>query len=284
MKRLFFIASLILSIAAPATFAQSGSALLIPSDARALSMGGVSLRPTADKLDVKAYYGSWAPKAAANTVVGGEVFFRASERFALSVEGRTFLDKPYEISSAQGMVKGEFRPSDLIVGLGASYAVTDFLSIDLKARMLSSSIGEKAKGNAFCGDLRVGYEQEKFSVGLSGRNLGSKLSYDGKNAYALPMLAALDGSVRPVDGLTIAAEADYLFSGALMAGLGVEYTIAEIVSLRGGFHYGDAAKAIPTYASLGLGVQFAGVHLDAAFLLASKTLGNSLMVGLGYSF
>ena len=284
MKRLFFIASLILSIAAPASFAQSGSALLIPSDARALSMGGVSLRPTADKLDVKAYYGSWAPKTAANTVVGGEVFFRASERFALSVEGRTFLDKPYEISSAQGMVKGEFRPSDLIVGLGASYAVTDFLSIDLKARMLSSSIGEKAKGNAFCGDLRVGYEQEKFSVGLSGRNLGSKLSYDGKNAYALPMLAALDGSVRPVDGLTIAAEADYLFSGALMAGLGVEYTIAEIVSLRGGFHYGDAAKAIPTYASLGLGVQFAGVHLDAAFLLASKTLGNSLMVGLGYSF
>ena len=284
MKRLFFIASLILSIAAPAAFAQSGSALLIPSDARSLSMGGVSLRPTADKLDVKVSYGSWAPKTAANTIVGGEVFFRASERFALSVEGRTFLDKPYEISSAQGMVKGEFRPSDLIVGLGASYAVTDFLSIDLKARMLSSSIGEKAKGNAFCGDLRVGYEQEKFSVGLSGRNLGSKLSYDGKNAYALPMLAALDGSVRPVDGLTIAAEADYLFSGALMAGLGVEYTIAEIVSLRGGFHYGDAAKAIPTYASLGLGVQFAGVHLDAAFLLASKTLGNSLMVGLGYAF
>ena len=90
MKRLFFIASLILSIAAPATFAQSGSALLIPSDARALSMGGVSLRPTADKLDVKAYYGSWAPKAAANTVVGGEVFFRASERLGLSLEGRVF--------------------------------------------------------------------------------------------------------------------------------------------------------------------------------------------------
>ena len=284
MKRLFLIAFLVLSIAAPAVYAQSGSALLMPSDARALSMGGVTLRPTADKLDAKAFYGSWAPKTAANTIIGGEVFFRASGRFALSVEGRLFQDKPYEISSAQGMVKSEFRPSDLIVGLGASYAVTDFLSFDIKARMLSSSIGENAKGDAFCADLRVGYEQEMFSVGLSGRNLGSKLSYDGKNSYALPALVALDGAVRPVAGLTVAAEADYLFSGALMAAVGLEYNIAEIVSLRGGFHYGDAAKAIPTYASLGLGVQFAGVHLDAAFLLGSKTLGNTMLFGLGYAF
>ena len=77
---------------------------------------------------------------------------------------------------------------------------------------------------------------------------------------------------------------DYLFSGALMAGLGLEYCIVDIVSVRAGYHYGDAAKALPSFASVGLGVKFAGVHLDAAFLLASKTLGNTLMIGLGYSF
>ena len=82
MKRLFFIASLLISIAAPAAFAQSGSALLIPSDTRAMSMGGVALRPDAAKLDVRAFYGSWAPKTAGNTMFGGDVFFRASERFA----------------------------------------------------------------------------------------------------------------------------------------------------------------------------------------------------------
>ena len=97
-------------------------------------------------------------------------------------------------------------------------------------------------------------------------------------------MAAVSGGVRPVAGLTVGAEVDYLFSGALMAGLGVEYTIVDIVSLRGGFHYGDAAKAIPMYASLGLGVKFAGVHLDFSYLLASQTLGNSLLFGLGYSF
>ena len=69
-----------------------------------------------------------------------------------------------------------------------------------------------------------------------------------------------------------------------MAGLGLEYTLADIVSLRGGFHYGDAAKALPTYASLGLGLQFAGVSLDVTFLTASQSLGNTLLFGLGYSF
>jgi len=54
--------------------------------------------------------------------------------------------------------------------------------------------------------------------------------------------------------------------------------------LRGGFHYGDAAKALPTYASLGLGLQYAGVRLDVAFLTASQSLGNTLLFGLGYSF
>ena len=69
-----------------------------------------------------------------------------------------------------------------------------------------------------------------------------------------------------------------------MAAFGVEYGIADIVFVRGGFHYGDNAKGIPTYASLGLGVQFAGVHLDAAYLTASKTLRNSLQISLGYAF
>ena len=69
-----------------------------------------------------------------------------------------------------------------------------------------------------------------------------------------------------------------------MAGLGVEYTIVDIVSLRGGFHYGDAAKAVPTYASLGLGVHVAGLVFDAAYLLASETVGGSLCITLGYSF
>ena len=43
-------------------------------------------------------------------------------------------------------------------------------------------------------------------------------------------------------------------------------------------------RILPTYASLGLGLQYAGIHLDVTFLTASKTLGNTLLFGLGYAF
>ena len=32
------------------------------------------------------------------------------------------------------------------------------------------------------------------------------------------------------------------------------------------------------------GLQYAGFRLDVTFLTASKTLGNTLLFGLGYSF
>ena len=128
MKRLIFSALVLISIAAPAAFAQGGSALLVPAGARSLSMGGVTLRPDADKLSSNLFYGAWAPKTAGSTLVGGDVFFRASERFALSVEGHTFLDKPYEITTSQGMVKDTFRPTELIMGLG--YDVQQAYNLD----------------------------------------------------------------------------------------------------------------------------------------------------------
>jgi len=282
MKKILI--SLLLGASVLGASAQGLPALLVPADSRAQAMGGIQLAPDAEHLNVQAFYGLWAPKTAANSLIGGDVYFRAGERVALSLEGRTFLDKPYEITNAQGMVRGTFRPNDLIVGLGATVYATEALSVGLKARMASSKIAEDAKGNAFCADVTVRYDGGLFFAGLEGRNLGSRIQYGGNASYALPGLVALSGGVRPIDGLTMAAEADYLFAGALMAGFGLEYCIQQIAFLRAGFHYGDAAKALPTFVSLGAGVQFAGVHLDLSFLTASKTLGNSLMVGLGYAF
>lgn len=272
-----------LLLAAQVSFAQALPALLIPADSRALSMGGVALQPGADKMDIQAFYGIWAPKSAESTLVGGNVFFRANSRVSLNLEGRALLDKAYEITSAQGQAAGTFRPLDWIAGAGVTVGISDAFAVGVKARVVTSAIAGNARGMAFCGDVNFSYTGGIVSASIGARNLGSKINYGGAS-YSLPALAALQGSVRPLDGFTIGAELDYLFAGGLMAGLGLEYTIADLVSLRAGFHYGDPAKAIPTYVSLGLGVQFAGFRLDAAFLTASKTLGNTLMIGFGYSF
>ena len=281
MKKILILLTLLLS--AQAALAQAVPTLLVPADSRALSMGGVVLPLDMNKQDVQLFYGSWAPKSVGSTLLGGDAIFRVGSRVALSVEGRAFMDKPYDIASAQGQVTGTFRPTDIMAGAGVSFSISDAFAVGVKARMVSSAIAQDAKGSTFCGDVTAAYTGRIVSASVGVRNLGGKLSYGG-NAYALPTLAAVQARVEPLAGFTIGAEVDYLFSGALMAGLGLEYTIADIVSIRGGYHYGDEAKALPSFASVGLGVKFAGVHLDAAFLLASKTLGNTLMVGLGYSF
>ena len=41
---------------------------------------------------------------------------------------------------------------------------------------------------------------------------------------------------------------------------------------------------LPSHLALGLGFQYAGFRLDASFLTASPLLGNTLHVGIGYTF
>ncbi len=282
MKKTFLLFVLIATV--QAAFAQGAPSLLVPVDARSLSLGGVMLPQDATKLGIQAFYGMWAPQSAKQTMIGGNVLFRASNRIALSAEARTFKTDPYVSTSPQGATKESFQPTSIIAGMGVSVQVLDALAVNVKGRILSSSIAEDAKGDAFCGDLTLAYTGNIVRASLSACNLGSKLSYGSGTAYALPSLISLQADTRPIKGLTVGAEVEYLFSGAMMAGLGAEYSIADIVSLRGGFHYGDPVKAIPMYASLGLGLQFAGAHLDIAFLSASKTLGNTLLISLGYTF
>ena len=266
----------------PASLAAGGASVARSADAFAVDNGAAAMSLSPKTFSVAATYGMWAPKTADNMLVGLGAFYRVGDRFALGLSGRMLQDKPYDITSASGQVTGQFTPSDIVAGLGLSYAVADGFSLGVTARMVYSAIGESMKGTAFGADVTAMYAAGPLSAALGVCNLGSAISY-GSDSYAQPMLARAGGAYS-AGGFTASLEADYLFSGALMAGLGLEYCIADIVSLRGGFHYGDAAKALPTYASLGLGLQFAGVHLDVTFLTASKTLGNTLLFGLGYAF
>ena len=173
---------------------------------------------------------------------------RAGDKFALTLDAKTFLDKPYDIYSEQGAFKGSFKPYDLIIGLGAEYYITDALSAGLTLRSVTSALAEKNKGSSFCGDIFVRYGGEKWGVELAGRNIGTKISY-GSDSYAIPSLVFKD-----------------------------------IAFARAGFHYGDPAKALPAFLSLGIGGKYAGFRLDGTFLLLSETLGNTFLVSLGYEF
>ena len=56
--------------------------------------------------------------------------------------------------------------------------------------------------------------------------------------------------------------------------------------LRGGYHYGDKNKGDASYATAGAGVEYAGVHLDFAWMFAGHEClaRNTFWISLGYSF
>ena len=270
---------LILSDARTAGFAAAGAALDADAfvSARGVSAAALSGRTAAFGLG----YNMWAPSSSSMGIAGLGGFFRFG-KVAVAMDGRYFIEEPYEIISSVSKVIGTVQPKEMMAGLGVAFQVAEPLSIGLTGRYYSSSIAEKAKGSAFCVDADVSFRKGGLAAMAGVANLGTKISYGG-SSYALPALAK-GGAAYSLAGLTASVEADYLFSGAFMAGLGLEYGIADIAFVRAGYHYGDAAKALPSYASLGLGAQFAGVSLDFAFLTASESLGNTLLFGLGYSF
>ena len=262
--------------------AQSISALLVPTDSRSLATGGVLLPDYSQTIDAQAYFGSWAPSTAKNTVVGADVYFHLGKSLALILGGRSFIDKAYGISGDQGTVTGSYKPYDIILSLGAAYDFTDAVSAALVLHSVTSSLSEKAAGSAFCADISATYKGQNWSASIGGRNIGSKINYGGGD-WPLPGLVAVSGSYCPINSLKVLAKADYLFSGALMAGAGVEYGFRDMVFARAGYHYGDNAKALPSFLSLGLGGKFKGISLDATYILLSDTIGNSIMVSLRYA-
>ncbi len=297
MKRI--IISLFLpALAAVAASAQSMPSLLIPTDPASASVAGSGIARDATSsavadnasamsfssktFAVGASYGMWAPEAADSKLADVGAYYKFGGKFALGLSGSYIADHQTNITNANGLVTGTFSPKDIVARVGVSYLITDCLSAGVTAKMIYSSIGPDISGTAFGGDISIMYRREALSAAAAVCNLGTAINYGGES-YSMPMLVKA-GAAYTVVGLTVSAETDYLFEGAFAAALGAEYNIADIAFLRAGYHYGAKDKGLPSFASVGLGVKYAGFELNVAYLLASQTLCNTLQLGLGYSF
>ncbi|MBO4475823.1 MAG: hypothetical protein J5737_03790 [Bacteroidales bacterium] len=263
--------------------AQGIPSLLIPTDVRSLGMGGTSCPERSGNMDVSLYYGLWTPGMAPCNIFGGDIRARVLPNLALTGAIKRFADTPYEVSSESGAYGELFKPYDLSISIGAEFFITPGLLAGIRLGNVTSALAKDVTGSSYCGDLYVRYDTPVWGVGLAGRNIGTPVNY-GYGDYAIPTMAALSGNWSPLHSLTLSAEADYLFAGAFMAGVGAEYGIAGIAFLRAGYHYGSPEKALPSFLSLGAGGRYAGFKLDASVLLLSSTLGGSFMITLGYGF
>ncbi len=290
MRKTFI--TIISLLMAGSAFAQNVPSLIIDVDPETMAVGRtvqtVSERALAeDSMYILADGALWAPEGADNLALRFDASYRIREKFVVQLKYQTFRDRiPSFGMTETGAPTKEFTPSESYIGLGLAYRMKN-LSFGVDARYFTSSVlsssGGGATGTSVMANVSAAYSLDKLNLGLAVCNIGTPYKYEAVS-YKLPMFAKFNASYEVVKSLGLHAEAGYLIDGGLTAGVGVEYSLMDIVSIRGGYHYGD--KAIPSYASVGLGLRFAGIRLDAAYLLAGadSPMKNTLAVGLGYSF
>jgi len=287
-------------------FGQTAQFLTLSPDSYSLSMGGTGVISPASAFAIynnnaatalspfkgafAASYTMWQPTTTDNQLMSLSGFIKMGKKSAVSLGSRLFLYPAYDLSNPQGSVTGTFKPSELSVDLGYAYNISGAFSAAATVHYISSKLGPEAAGSAFAADLGLMYQPGNFSLGLTATNLGSKIDY-GYGPYSLPAQIKLGAAYRiglkEKHLLTAGIQAGYLIvNSGITAGIGLEYSYNNLISLRIGGHYGDSEQGIPSHLSAGLGFNFKGLTLNAAYLLAQKDspLANSLSVGLGWAF
>ena len=306
MKRIYIC--LILSVFAVIVpgFGQTAQFLTVSPDSYSLSLGGTGVISPASAFAIynnnaatalspfkgafAASYTMWQPTTTDNQLMSLSGFIKMGKRSAISLGSRLFLYPAYDLSNPQGSVTGAFNPRELSVDLGYAYNISGSFSAAATVHYISSKMGPQAAGSAFAADLGLMYQPGNLSLGLTATNLGSKIDY-GYGPYSLPAQIKLGAgyrfSLQEKHLLTATVQAGYLIvNSGITAGIGLEYSYNNLISLRVGGHYGDPEKGIPSHLSAGLGFKFKGLALNFAYLLAQKDspLANSLSVGLGWAF
>lgn len=236
--------------------------------------------------DIVLSYQSWAPAAAKATHVNLLAGVRLGEKLGLTVLGAYQMGEPYQALDGSGNLGASFTPSELVAGLGAGYAFTDALSAGAQVKFARMGISQSSSYTAVAADVYVMYAAGALKVSGGISSIGTPVK-SGDKSYGLPTSVTAGAGYDLVFGTSavkVAADFDYFFSGGVGLGLGARYAFADMVFVRAGYHLGTDKAPIPSYASLGAGFKWAGFHVDLSFLMASASLGNTLCVGLGYSF
>lgn len=280
--------------ASPRSWAMGGVQSGLQKNAYA-QFGSVAAVPFCDEtMAAGASYTMWRP-ASSNMLAAGAAW-NISGRFGVTFGVQTGLNPAYELTSSAGVPDGSFSPFDLRVGAGFAWRLIDDLSVGVGLNYASSSLAPASESysgtmSSFAADVQIMYVLDDFDFSLSASNLGTSVKSASGQSFGLPMnarLAAGYGNDFGRHHLSAGVEGGMFFGGAsaVFAGVGAEYMYNDFVALRAGWHYGAEGNGIPTFASVGLGLHFAGVNIDVAYLLASgdSPLQNTLTFGLGYSF
>ncbi len=286
--------------------------LNVSPDAQAMSMAGagVTMYSTAysiwnntaaaalseERLNVGVSYGMWTPGSANTNMIAAAGYGRLSKMFTISAGIRTnvFASQPgYDIN---GNPTGDFSPYDLQATVGLGIRVLPILSLGVNVNYEMSSLGKDFTGNAFSADIAALLDLKFLRVGLTASNFGTKIQYaETASAYNLPANIKLGVGTTQRFGdedkhaITASLQGGALiYTGDIFGEVGVEYMYNKLFRVAAGYHYGNNTSlySVPSYASIGLGVNLWGVGINATYLIgtaAQSPITNSFNIGVSFA-
>ena len=262
---------------------------LVQTDAIAnASFSNAAAIPFSDaKMDVAAGYTMWQPTGVGSNMINVGAAYNMNNKLGVAVGFLYGMNPAYDITDASGAVKGQFKPSDMHMNVGVAYRFLPFLSVGANVGYATSSLAKDYSYGALAADVYAMAQFSGLRVTAGVANVGTSVKAKNGTAFSLPTSVALGAGYEmafaDVHSVDVLLDADYYFGGWFAAAAGAAYTYNDLVVVRAGYRYGGASP-IPSYASMGAGVKFAGAKLDLAYLIGSSAMKNTLAVTLGYTF
>lgn len=303
MKKILYIAALL--FATTQIFAQSVPFLNINADPYSHSMGGATLTLennaftmsnnssamvfSENKFHFGGSYNTWQPDFMNNQNIGFAAYGKFG-KFAVGIGGKMFGYQAYDIINSQGAPNGTFTPKEMAIEGAFAYRISDNFSAGVNIRSISSKLAKDASASSMGADVSVTYHNENLTLAAAITNLGGDIDYGSGTTYSLPSMAKAGAGYTfdmEKSQLKLNVEGDLLLDKSeIMAGLGAEYAYNQMFKVRAGYHMGSE-EAIPSYGSIGFGLKFNAVNLDAAYIFGggeNSTLNGSFGLALGLRF
>lgn len=213
---------------------------------------------------------------------------KLGKRIGLAAAGNYNPGSSYEVIDDFGNYGGSFKTSSMMFSAGLGVKVIEMLSLGVNLKYVSERLAPGSNPGAFASDVYVMFRWKGLGVSAGAVNVGTKVKDENGAAFGLPssVRVAVNYATTFASKHYIEAnlDADCYFSGKPSVALGAQYGFNDWVFVRAGYRY--SLSVVPSFASVGLGVGFAGVRLNAACLIATGRVPqkNTICIGLEYGF
>lgn len=239
-------------------------------------------------VDASAAFQYWTPELFPSAHFSAGAAYKPLPRLGIAVGYALENPQSYNVVTEPGVSDGTFYPKNHVLALGAGFGVTEQLSMGVNFRYARELPAPSVIFSGVSADLFAAWQfNPGFRVTAGVSTLGSKV-VSGGESFGQPASAKIAVNWGAVfaesHALDLLADASYYFSGSFAAALGVQYAWDGLLFVRAGYRFASPYCPLPGHLALGFGICYQGFSLDASYLTASPSVGNSFNIGLSYGF